>query len=106
MNAQRKNVTDAEAEQNAVATITTKSDEASRVAEVDDGGTVLGSTYRAAGPPTTASYRSVGVGPLPSVAMLLKALNISEMVGGLWHAARDHAGSGRTLGHRDPDARL
>ncbi|MFO7905998.1 MAG: hypothetical protein R6U98_25285, partial [Pirellulaceae bacterium] len=39
------NVTDADAAQNAVATITTEYDEASRVAEVDDGSTVLGSSY-------------------------------------------------------------
>ena len=59
-----------------MATITTEYDEASRVAEVDDGSTVLGSSYRAAGPPTTASYRSAGIGPLPLLATLLKALNI------------------------------
>ncbi|MFO7904528.1 MAG: hypothetical protein R6U98_17830 [Pirellulaceae bacterium] len=77
VNEQWKNVTDADAARNAVATITTEYDEASRVAEVDDGGTVLGSSYRAAGPPTTASYRSAGVGPLPLVATLFKALNVS-----------------------------
>ncbi|MFO7907351.1 MAG: ankyrin repeat domain-containing protein [Planctomycetota bacterium] len=57
-----------------------------------DGGTMLGSSYRAAGPPTTASYRLPGVGLLPLVAMLPKALNISEMVEGVWHADIDAKG--------------
>ena len=97
MNAQWKNVTDADAAQNAVATITTDYDEASRVAEVDDGSTVLESSYRAAGPPAAASYRSAGVGPLPLVAMLLKALNIStnggKSSGRCWRTRKIWVGS-------------